>query len=199
MPRFDLPLSLDVEGRRCVVLGGGPEATDKAKKLLFAGAKVQVVASEIEDELAERAARGELGWAARAWDPSDLAGAFLVYVSPEERPSAAEAWALRKRMGFLMCSIDDPPYCDFASPALVRAGFVTLTIATGGRAPALAKRLREALAQALAASGLEAYANELARRRDAAPEGERGAEGKRGVEGLGIEVRVTYPAWFRAP
>lgn len=195
--RFDLPISLDVEGRRCVVLGGGREATEKADRLLRAGAKVQLVASELEPALEERAARGELGWAARSWAPSDLEGAFLVYVTEDERDRAREAWLLRSTYGFLLCSIDDPPFCDFANPALVRAGGAVIAISTGGRAPALAKRLREALEAALATPDFAAFVDALAERRERAPEGERGAEGKRSVEGLAIDVRVTYPPWFR--
>ena len=195
--RFDLAVSLDVEGRRCVILGGGPEATDKADKLVRAGARVQIVASEIDAELAARAARDDVAWAARSWAASDLEGAFLVYVTQDERDRAGEAWLLRRTMGFLMCSIDEPPHCDFANNAIVRAGSVTLAISTGGRAPALAKRLREALEASLATPELVAFVEALVERRDGAPEGERGAVGKQSVEGLAVDVRVTYPEWFR--
>jgi precorrin-2 dehydrogenase/sirohydrochlorin ferrochelatase len=197
MNRFDFPIALSVQGRRCVVIGGGPEATDKATKLARAGARVQIVAGEIEPALAEQAERGEVAWAARSWAPADLVGAFLVFVTPEERDdAAAEVWGLRGSMGYLACSIDDPERCDFANVAFARAGDVTITISTGGRAPALAKHLRAAIERAFEGETFERFVAELARRRDEAPEGQRGAIGTESIAGLSVELKITYPPWF---
>jgi precorrin-2 dehydrogenase/sirohydrochlorin ferrochelatase len=63
---------------------------------------------------------------------------------PAERASiAAEARA----RGVLVNVMDDVPNCDFAAPAVVRRGDLTIAIGTGGRSPALARRLREDLSE----------------------------------------------------
>lgn len=196
MKRFDFPVSFDVADRRCVVIGGDAEATDKARRLLRAGARVQIVAEEVTHELAALAGEGTIGWAARSWTPKDLVGAFAVIVAPDERGSADDIAARRDQMGYLLCVIDAPEPSDFASPALLRAGDLTLTLSTGGRAPALVSRLRRDLEGTIATPRMAAFLDALAARRDAVGPGERSRVGRESIEGFRVEARVTYPAWF---
>lgn len=197
MRRFDFPVSFDVKDRRCLVIGGDFEATDKTRRLVRAGAKVQVVAETVEHELEALAAEGVIGWAARSWTPKDLVGAFAVIVAPDERASADEIAARRDQMGYLLCVVDAPEPSDFASPALLRAGDLTITLSTGGRAPALLSRLRRDLEGALATDEMAAFLEALTARRDAVGPGERSAVGRQSVEGFSVKATVTYPAWFK--
>jgi len=123
---FGYPVFLELEGRRAVVIGSLAMREGKADQLLAAGANVDV----FDDG---------------AWRPSDLEGAFVCVASspdPAERDRiAAEARARR----VLVNVMDDVPNCDFAAPAVVRRGDLVLAISTGGRSPALARRLREEL------------------------------------------------------
>jgi siroheme synthase-like protein len=124
--RFGYPVSLDVDGKRAVVYGREAIAQGKAETLRAAGADVTV----IED---------------RGLRPEDLDGAFVCVASspdPEEREEIARAC---RRRGVLVNAMDDPPNCDFAAPAVVRRGDLTIAISTSGRSPALAARLREEL------------------------------------------------------
>lgn len=118
---FGYPISLDLTGRRCVVVGTGPLAREKVDGLLEAGADVVELA---------------------AYTPGDLAGAFLAVVTdPDPALHAAVAAEARAERVLLNC-MDDVPYCDFAAPSIVRRGDLRISISTGGKAPALAKRLR---------------------------------------------------------
>ena len=73
-----------------------------------------------------------------------------------------------KRDGFLLRR-DQPDFSNFSHLALARAGDVTLSISTNGRAPALARRLREELERVLGESNLIAFVERLARLRDRTP------------------------------
>lgn len=118
---FGYPVSLDVTARRCVVIGSGPLADEKVNGLEEAGAEVVALAS---------------------YSPGDLAGAFLaVVVDPDVELHARVAAEARSERVLLNC-MDDVPYCDFAAPSIVRRGDLRISISTGGKAPALAKRLR---------------------------------------------------------
>lgn len=96
------------------------------------------------------------------------AGMFLVIAqsgNPElDRRVTADAAAA----GALRYAHDQPEVSDFAFPALVRRGPVTLAISTDGAAPALARRLREELARLLEEAGaeLDALLRELEHERE---------------------------------
>ncbi len=145
MTRFGYPISLDLVRRRAVVIGELAVAQGKVEGLLAAGAEVTVVATSPEDFLAA------LGWEPsvtvlrRGYRAGDLAGAFVCVASstdPEERRAIFHEAG---QHGVLLNVMDDPAHCDWSAPALVRRGQLTIAIATGGRSPAVARRLREEL------------------------------------------------------
>lgn len=141
-PRFSFPVSLDVTGRRCVVAGGGPLAREKAETLRDAGGDVvEVAAGHFREEL--------------------LDDTFLLIVSGEDETDAAATFGEAERRGVLTNSLDDIPHCHFAFPSLVQRGPLKLAISTGGKAPALARRIRLDLEERLPAelgTLVEAYA-----------------------------------------
>ena len=123
---FAYPVFLELSGKRAVVIGAQAVAEGKAAALAAAGAEVTVL---------------ENG----AWSPADLEGAF-VCVAHSSDPTERDAIALAARdRGVLVNVMDDVSNCDFAAPAVVRRGELVLAISTGGRSPALARKLREEL------------------------------------------------------
>jgi siroheme synthase-like protein len=146
---FRYPVALELSGRRCVVTGGGREAEGKARALLEADADVVVVAARVTDGLVDLVRRGELTHIARRYRPGDLAGAFLVIAADSDRATRAAVFAEAEAEKVLCNAVDDVEHCHFAVPSIVRRGDLLLAISTGGRAPALAKRLRRRLAAEL--------------------------------------------------
>lgn len=193
--RFGLPISLDVAGRRCLILGGGFEATDKARRLVRAGAAVQVIADTVEPEVEAMAEGGEVGWACRSWTPADLRGAYLVYVTPDEQERADEAHQLALANGALICAIDKPEHCQFANPAVVEVGDLRLALSSGGRAPALLRRMREDLERALCNDRVKSFVEAMGAMRDRLPPGQRNAL-REAAAGFRLEIKVTLPDWF---
>jgi len=123
---FGYPAFLELSGKRAVVIGGQAVAEGKPAALAAAGAEVTVLQN-------------------RGWSPADLDGAFVcVAHSPDADERDAIADAARDR-GVLVNVMDDVQNCDFAAPAVVRRGDLVLAISTGGRSPALARKLREEL------------------------------------------------------
>jgi siroheme synthase-like protein len=143
------PVYLDLRGRRTVVLGGGAVAEEKARGLLAAGARVTLVAAEATAGLAQLAAAGALVWTRRGYRPGDLAGACLAIAAGLAADEAETASLEAARRGIFMNSVDDVPHSSFIAAAVVRRGDLAVAISTGGRAPALAVRLREKLEREL--------------------------------------------------
>jgi siroheme synthase-like protein len=148
MTAFGYPVLLELAGRRCVVIGERAVRERKVEGLLAAGASdVIAVAEAPAGRLDELAALEGVVVARRAWSPADLDGAFLVVGSSDDA-GERDAIAREARAGGALVNVmDDIPNCDWAAPAIVRRGDLVLTISTGGSSPALARRLREDLAE----------------------------------------------------
>lgn len=137
------PVYLNLEGRRCVVVGGGPIAEGKVRGLLDAGAQVCVVAPGLTPALRGWAAAGRLTHLARAYEPGDLAGAFLAISATDDPDVNQQVWQEAAGRDLPVNVVDDPPHCSFIAPSIFRRGDLAVAVSTGGKAPALAVRLRE--------------------------------------------------------
>jgi len=142
----DYPILLSVAGRLCVVVGGGPVALRKARGLLAAGARVRVVAVELAAAPVDLAG---LEVSLHPYCDGDLAGAYLVFAATGDRTVNAAVVREARRRGVLVGVADAPEDGDFALPALLRRGDLTVAVATGGRSPALAALVRDRLASQL--------------------------------------------------
>jgi precorrin-2 dehydrogenase/sirohydrochlorin ferrochelatase len=143
--RFAYPVSLDLTGRRAVVVGDDAVAQGKADALLAAGALVTVVAEGPPATLERLRQEQRATVLRRGFAPADLDGAFLCVAGARD-PAVREAVAAAARSrGVLLNVMDDPDRCDFAAPAVVRRGDLVIAVSTGGRSPALASRLRRLL------------------------------------------------------
>ena len=133
---------LDLEGRSCLVVGGGTVALEKVRGLLDCGARVTVVAPQIVDELSTL----DVELVERGYRASDLDGRFLVVAA-----TSISSLNLRVREGAearsLLCNVVDvPELCNFILPAVLRRDPIAIAVSTGGASPALAQRIRDDIA-----------------------------------------------------
>jgi precorrin-2 dehydrogenase/sirohydrochlorin ferrochelatase len=143
MPLF--PISLKLRGRLSVVVGGGVIAESKIQSLLAAEAHVVVVAPEVTETVAAWARASQIEWQAKAFATEDLCGAFLVVAATSSPQVNHEVFQVCEAEGILCNVVDDPEFCHFYYPAVVRRGALQIAISTEGQSPALAQRLRKEL------------------------------------------------------
>jgi precorrin-2 dehydrogenase / sirohydrochlorin ferrochelatase len=132
---------LDLEGRACVVVGGGNVGLEKAKGLLDCGAAVTVVAPQIEPELQQLPVR----WRRKRYEAADLDGHFLVVAATPNNALNRRIFRDAEERSLLCNVVDTPELCSFILPAVYRRDPIALAVSTGGASPALAKRLRDEL------------------------------------------------------
>src|SRR5579871_646200 len=135
--------ALDVASRRCLVVGGGPVALEKATGLVACGAIVHVVAPELSDGFSCL----PVEWRRGRYRRSDLAGCFLVIAATSDRAVNERVHADAEARGMLCNVADVPELCNFILPAVHREGPIAVAVSTGGASPALAKRLRSQIAE----------------------------------------------------
>lgn len=143
------PIFLKLAARPCVVVGAGTIAESKIESLLIAEASVTVIAPEGLDRVHRWADSGEILWHRREYAQGDLNGAFLA-VAATSTPSVNRAVYAEANAASILCNaVDDPPFCDYYFPSVVRRGELQIAISTAGESPALAQRLRKELNAAL--------------------------------------------------
>ena len=137
------PLFLDITDRRCVVIGGGDVAERKVARLLDFGASVVVVGKTLTPGLEAMKKAGRISHIDVDYDQALIDDAFLVIGATDRDDVNAKISRDGKEKGILVNIVDDPDKCDFVLPSLIRQGDLLIAISTGGKSPALAKKLRE--------------------------------------------------------
>ena len=139
------PVNLVVDGRRCLVVGGGPVALQKARGLVEAGARVTVVAPRLDTTIRELAEVAE----ARPYRRGEAADYRLVVAATGDPATNQQVYDDAEAAGVWINSADDPDRCTVTLPAKLRQGRLTVTVSTAGHSPAVAAWLRDRLADEL--------------------------------------------------
>ena len=127
---MNFPLFIELEGRRCLVVGAGPVARRKAAALGEFGAKVDMVAPELNHPFRE----------------ADLDGAALGVAATDDGELNARVSALARARSIPVNVVDDPARCTFFFPAIFRKGPLVAAFSTGGTLPVAARMMRDAFA-----------------------------------------------------
>lgn len=141
------PINVNLEGRSCIVLGGGSVAWRKVRTLLAAGGVVRVIAPRLCEELQKLAAQGKIRWQSKCYEQGTLEHGFLLIAAtdvPEVNRMASEE---AKQKGMLVNAPAQPELSDFTVPASMRRGRLLLTVSTDGLSPACSRFLRQHLEQ----------------------------------------------------
>jgi precorrin-2 dehydrogenase/sirohydrochlorin ferrochelatase len=141
------PIFLKLTGRHCLVVGAGNIAESKIESLRAAYARVTVIAPRPSAKVLDMAASGEITFHERefaAGDVADTDSKYFLVVTATDMPAVNRAVYLEAVANDILCNaVDDPPFCDFYFPSVVRRGDLQIAISTAGSSPALAQRLRK--------------------------------------------------------
>jgi siroheme synthase-like protein len=122
---FVYPIVLRLEGKLCLVVGQGEEATEKASILENSGAVVRREST---------------------FESSMLEGVFLAISASGDAVLNARLFEEAERRGIFVNCLDDPERCRFTFPSVHRQGSLVIAVSTAGTCPALAVRIRQRLA-----------------------------------------------------
>jgi siroheme synthase-like protein len=138
---------LRLSGRRCVVVGGGHVGLEKVEGLLACDGDVTLVAPDAIEPLRELADERSIRWERRDYRPEDLEGTFMVIAATSDTEVNIRIYEDAERRAMLVNVVDVPPLCNFILPAIIRNGPLAIAISTAGASPALAKRIRDEIAE----------------------------------------------------
>ncbi|MBE1553955.1 NAD(P)-binding protein [Sporosarcina limicola] len=140
------PIMLNIKDKVVVVVGGGQIAYRKMIGLLQAGASVTVISPVIHLKIEELFTDNRIAWKNKVFEPDDLASALIV-IAATNSEKVNEFVALSAGHHQLVNVVDNPELSTFHVPATLKRGGLTISIATGGASPTLAKVIRDELAE----------------------------------------------------
>ncbi len=150
------PAHINLQDRKCLVVGGGTVAERKVVAMLLSGGDVTVISPEATELLAFLANIGTIRWQKRQLKSGDTSGYFLVCAATDftDINSAVFAEAHDKNKIRLVNVVDVIPQCTFAAASVVTDGEILLSISTSGKSPATSRRIREYFEEVLNATSL---------------------------------------------
>jgi precorrin-2 dehydrogenase / sirohydrochlorin ferrochelatase len=148
-PMSLFPIFLKLTARPCTVIGAGKLAESKIESLLAANARVTVIAPRANARITALADAGEIALHLREYMQGDIANQFLAVAATDNAAVNRAVFAEAEASGVLINAVDDPPFCDFYFPSVVRRGDLQIAISTAGHSPALAQRLRKEINELL--------------------------------------------------
>jgi precorrin-2 dehydrogenase/sirohydrochlorin ferrochelatase len=139
------PVSLDLTDKRCVIVGGGAVAERKAERLIACGAQVTVVSRTLTPLMEDKKKANAIQHIDHDYERQTLDGAFMVIGATDRDDVNAQVSKDALSLGMLVNIVDDPDRCNFILPSLVQQGDLSIAVSTGGKSPALARKIREDL------------------------------------------------------
>lgn len=169
------PVFLRLDGRRCVVVGGGPPAMAKALACARAGAAVTLLAPALDAAGAGALAAAGVRHVPRGYAEGDLAGAVLCYAATDDPALVARLRAEATRERVLLNVVDRPDACDFYAAAMVERGALTIAVGSDGTSPAVTALVRRRVEESIGPEYADLAALLGALRRALADRPDRGA------------------------
>ncbi|PGM94354.1 NAD(P)-binding protein [Bacillus cereus] len=139
------PLTVRVDKKRVVVIGGGKVAGFKIIPLLKQGADIVVVSTELDVNLVKLVEEKQIRWYQREYEKSDIKDAFLVVAATSDSV-LNEQIAEDASVNQLVNVITNPESGNVHFPAAIHRGLLNVAVSTGGASPKLAKKIRDDIA-----------------------------------------------------
>lgn len=139
------PVFLNLQGKLCVVVGGGRVAERKVQGLLRAGARVKVISPQLTTKLIKLKEQRKIVCHLRKFRSMDLKNAYLAIAATNDHNINEKIYQQAEGQKIPVNVVDDPKHSSFIVPSLVRKGDIILAISTSGKSPALARLLRQKL------------------------------------------------------
>jgi precorrin-2 dehydrogenase/sirohydrochlorin ferrochelatase/precorrin-6A/cobalt-precorrin-6A reductase len=138
------PLFTDISGRWAVVIGGGKVAARRVKTLLTCGARVTVISPSLDPAFDEPEFSG-VERLPHTYQKGDLKGFMLAVAAASDRNANRQAGLEAKELGIPVSVADAPDECTFFFPSLIESEGIAAAVSTGGRSPAICRRLADRL------------------------------------------------------
>jgi precorrin-2 dehydrogenase/sirohydrochlorin ferrochelatase len=139
------PVFLDIKDQKVIIVGGGSVAERKVENLLTYGCRIYITAHHLTQYLNNLVTEGKIERVEYNEIPAQMEDAFMAIAATDDPLINREVSVMAKKQRVLINAVDQPDDCSFIVPSAVKRGDLHIAISTGGKSPALAKRIRKEL------------------------------------------------------
>lgn len=141
------PIMLNLQGKSCVIIGGGKVASRKVSHLLETGAKISVISPEVTETLHQWHEEGRIRWIKQTYQRETLLSCepTLVFATTNSATLNQKIQVVCTQIGVWCNRVDDPQTSDFHNMAAVNNPPITIAISTHGASPSLLKHIKSVI------------------------------------------------------
>jgi uroporphyrin-III C-methyltransferase/precorrin-2 dehydrogenase/sirohydrochlorin ferrochelatase len=140
---FYLPLFHRLQGAQCLVVGGGQTALRKLRWLVRAGARITVIAPEVDPEIQRMRDAGQVLLERTPFYPEAVHAGLRLVISATNAPQVSEAvFVAALDHGVLVNCVDRTELCTIIFPAIIDRMPILVAVSSMGQSPTLARSVR---------------------------------------------------------
>lgn len=140
------PITLNLQNRSVVVIGGGKVAYRKVTALVKAKANITIVSPSLFEPLLQIVEANNLQWICDDFQPKYIEDAELIFAATNDYEVNEQIYQAKKKSQWINV-VDHPDLCDFHIPATVQRGKLVISVSTGGASPLLARKIKNEIAE----------------------------------------------------
>ena len=141
------PINLNIEGKKCVVIGGGKVAERKVNTLLKFGGKILLISPEINEGLKNLIKNGKITYIKKKYSFNLIEDAFLVFAATSDREVNHGISCYAKELKILANVADSAKDSSFILPSIFKKKNLIISVSTSGKSPKQAKAIRDVIAK----------------------------------------------------
>ncbi|MFS3858108.1 siroheme synthase CysG [Proteus mirabilis] len=141
------PIFCQLNNKPCLLVGGGEVAERKARLLMEAGAVISVVAPTFTPQFMQWQNEQRLQCFMAEFSVADLANKWLVIAATDNEQVNQHVYQQATEQRIFCNVVDSPQQASFIMPSVIDRSPIMVAISSGGKAPVLARILREKMEQ----------------------------------------------------
>lgn len=136
------PLFVNLENRKCIVVGGGNVASRKVKTLVDFQAEIIVISPLIQKSILDLQMEGLVTCVFKEYTSEDLEAAYLVVAATSDKAINSEIASDAMKRNIHVNVVDSPELCTFSFPAIARKSDVVVGVTSSKKFPLLSKLIK---------------------------------------------------------
>jgi precorrin-2 dehydrogenase/sirohydrochlorin ferrochelatase len=141
------PIFLELKASKIVIIGAGTVAYRKIQSLIQTGARFVVVAKKFHPSFKTFDKNPAIELIKSKYKRTYLSKAALVISATDDKHLNRQIYDDCRDLDILCNTVDQPEFCDFYMPAVIKRDNLQIAISTSGRCPGYSRSLKSQLEQ----------------------------------------------------